>query len=58
MAAVERTVFAKQSGSDLTIYFQYASYDAEYTLPKARLEDFDTVIKNSTQPSRSASHDG
>ena len=42
---VKRTIFAEQSGKDLTIHFRYTNYDAEYTLPNAKLEDFETVIK-------------
>ncbi len=44
-AAVERSIFAEQAGNDLAMHFRYADYDAEYTLPNARLEDFEYVIK-------------
>lgn len=44
-AAVERQIFASQTGKDVTIYFRYAKFDARYTLPNARLEEFEAVIK-------------
>ena len=42
---VKRTIFAEQAGEDLAIHFRYANYDAVYTLPNARLQDFEAVIK-------------
>ena len=44
-AAVERCIFAEQSGDDLRIHFRYANYDAEYTLPGSTLDQFEAVIK-------------
>jgi transcriptional regulator with XRE-family HTH domain len=44
-AQVERVIFAEQAGNNLTIRFRYAKFDAEYTLPDARIEEFEVVIK-------------
>lgn len=44
-ATVERCIFAEQAGDDLTIFFHYTNYDAEYTLPGSTLEQFEAVIK-------------
>jgi transcriptional regulator with XRE-family HTH domain len=45
-AAVERSIFAEQAGNDLIVHFHYAKFDADYTLPNATLEDFESVIKS------------
>lgn len=42
---VERFIYAVPSGNDLIVHFKYAAYDAEYRLPDARIEQFETVIK-------------
>ena len=42
--AIERTIFAEQMGDDLTIRFQYANYNANYTLPNATTEEFEKVL--------------
>jgi transcriptional regulator with XRE-family HTH domain len=45
VAAVERCIFAEQTGNDITVHFRYTSFDARYTLPNSTLEDFEKVIK-------------
>jgi transcriptional regulator with XRE-family HTH domain len=42
---VERTIFAEESGNNITVHFHYADFDAKYLLPSARLEDFEKVLK-------------
>ena len=42
--AIERSIFAEQTGDDLTIRFRYAKYNANYTLPNATTEEFETVL--------------
>lgn len=44
-ATIERTIFAEQAGNDLTVHFRYAKHNAEYSLARARLEDFEIAIK-------------
>lgn len=44
-ATVERAIFAEQIRKDITVYFRYADYDAQYTLPNATLDQFETVLK-------------
>lgn len=44
-ADVQRYLFAEQSGSDLTVHFDYANYDAQYILPEARIDEFEAVVK-------------
>src|SRR5688500_17544743 len=44
-AEVERYIFAEGNGNDLIIHFQYANFDASYTLEKATLDEFEAVIK-------------
>lgn len=44
-AAVERSIFATQTGKNVTIYFRYANFDARYTLLNATLDEFEAVIK-------------
>ncbi|MDP2997104.1 MAG: helix-turn-helix domain-containing protein [Bryobacterales bacterium] len=44
-AQVERIIFAEQVGNAIRIHFRYAKFDAQYTLPNARLEEFEAVIK-------------
>jgi hypothetical protein len=44
-AVVERCIFAKPAGNDITVHFRYASFDARYTLLSSNLEDFEKVIK-------------
>lgn len=44
-AEVERSIFAEQSGNDITVHFRYTNFDARYRLPKSTLGDFERVIK-------------
>lgn len=44
-ADVQRRIFAQQNGDNLTIHFDYANYDAQYSLPNAQLADFEAVVK-------------
>lgn len=44
-SGVVRTIFAEQSGKDIIINFRYANFDAQYTLPRSTLDDFEAVIK-------------
>lgn len=42
---VERCIFAEQLGGNITVWFRYAKYDAQYVLEKARIQQFQNVIK-------------
>lgn len=42
---IERHIFAEQAGNDLIIHFQYANFDAEYTLSNSTVDEFETVLK-------------
>jgi transcriptional regulator with XRE-family HTH domain len=42
--AIERDVRAIPDGADLLVHFPYATYDAVYRLPNARLEQFERVL--------------
>jgi transcriptional regulator with XRE-family HTH domain len=44
-AAVERCIFAEQTGDDIAVRFRYTNFDARYTLPNSTIEDFEKVIK-------------
>jgi transcriptional regulator with XRE-family HTH domain len=44
-ADVQRRIFAEQTGPNLTVHFDYAKFDARYTLPHGQLADFEAVIK-------------
>ena len=44
-SGIERIIYAEQVGNDLVIHFRYAKYDAKYTLPNGKVEEFETVIK-------------
>lgn len=44
-ATVGRAIFAEEAGDDLTVHFRYATFDAEYTLQGATLEEFEAVEK-------------
>jgi len=44
-ADVQRRIFAEQNQRDLIIHFDYANFDARYTLPDAKLGDFEAVVK-------------
>ncbi len=44
-AAIDRVIFAEQSGDDIVIHFSYARFDAHYTLPNCRLDEFESVMK-------------
>jgi transcriptional regulator with XRE-family HTH domain len=43
---VERVIFAEQTGKDLSIRFNYADHNAFYSLERATLAQFETVIKS------------
>jgi transcriptional regulator with XRE-family HTH domain len=44
-ASIERSIFAEQTANGLLINFRYSSFDAQYILPSASLDDFEVVIK-------------
>ncbi|WP_182141959.1 helix-turn-helix domain-containing protein [Schaalia sp. JY-X169] len=44
-AEMARQIRAEQVNGDLVIHFQYAKYDAQYTLENATLEQFEEVLK-------------
>lgn len=44
-AEVERTIFAEESGQNLTINFRYANFDAQYELADGTMDDFEAVLK-------------
>lgn len=44
-AEVERVIFSEQTGKDIVIHFRYANFDASYLLEKAKVEEFEVVVK-------------
>lgn len=44
-SAVERCIFAKQTGNDIEIIFRYTNFDAKYKLPNSTLDKFEAVLK-------------
>ncbi len=42
---IERVIYTEADGDNLTIHFRYAKYDAQYTLPRSSVEEFEHVIK-------------
>lgn len=44
-ATVERVIFAEPDDGNINIHFRYANFDAQYTLEKSTLEDYESVIK-------------
>lgn len=45
VAPIVRTIFAEPSGDDLTVRFTYANHDARHLLPRANVDDFETVVR-------------
>lgn len=44
-AGIERSIFAEQVGTDITIHFRYAKFDATYILENATVNEFEAIIK-------------
>lgn len=42
---IDRFIYAEQSGKDIVIHFQYADFDAEYTLANSTVDQFEVVVK-------------
>lgn len=42
---VQRYIYAEQDGADLIVRFRYAAHDASFMLRRAKLTQFETVIK-------------
>ncbi|MBL7186957.1 MAG: helix-turn-helix transcriptional regulator [Phycisphaerae bacterium] len=42
---VERHIYVEKAGSDVTVRFRYASYDAKYTLSNSTVDEFEHVVK-------------
>jgi transcriptional regulator with XRE-family HTH domain len=43
--SVSRSLFAEETGNDLALRFDYADYEASYTLANASLEEFERVLR-------------
>ena len=42
---LDRFIYAKQSGNDIVIHFQYANFNAKYTLFNSTVDQFEVVVK-------------